>query len=407
MIIRPSLNLDFRNARQLGPLTTLARATTKTYCDRNGVLRTASVNQPCFDFYPAAGSSRGLSIHEQRTNLLTYSDQFDNAAWTKTGLTVTPNIAIAPDGTLTADRLVEGTGTEQRRINRNVTVPSGTMFAWSIHVASDAARKGVTLYISSSAGGGIADFDLLNGTKSTALVSGGAVVASDAIPFSDGTYRLWIAVQTTAAVTSVGVNCYFSNVPADGNAIYTGDGTSGVSAWGAQLEEGAIATPYIPTTSAQVTRSADVVTLPTAAWFNQAEGTFYVEADCDSTAADSTILAANDGTQNAQYDIRFAISSLSGRVRTSGDNEASLPGLAALPVAGSLYKCALAYKANDASMSVNGSEAVTDTTVALPTGITTLTLGSRSGANWLNGHIRRFAYFPRRLLDAELQSITL
>lgn len=74
------------------------------------VLQTAAINMPVFDHNPLTGESLGLRIEESRTNLLTYSSEFDNAAWAKNNATITANAIVAPDGTLTGDKLVMNTG---------------------------------------------------------------------------------------------------------------------------------------------------------------------------------------------------------------------------------------------------------------------------------------------------------
>ena len=102
--IRPSLNLDFANTKYLDSRVTFSRTSTATYYDQYGTLQTAAMGEARFDYDPATGEAKGLLIEEQRTNLLTYSEQFDNAAWIKTRLSVDANNTTAPDGTLTADK---------------------------------------------------------------------------------------------------------------------------------------------------------------------------------------------------------------------------------------------------------------------------------------------------------------
>ncbi len=117
-------------------------------------------------------------------------------------------------------------------------------------------------------------------------------------------------------------------------------------------------------------------------------------------------MAVNNGTQNEQIDLRFAISSIAARVRKAGINEASMTALASAPVANSVYRIAVAYKVNDAVACVNGGAIAQDSAVALSTGITTLAIGNRVAGAYLNGHICRVVYFPRRLTNTELQAIT-
>ena len=101
---RPSLNLNFQGGK-LDSRVTFARSTTGTFVGSDGLIQTAAINTPRFDYDPVTLACKGLLIEEQRVNLLTYSDDFSNAAWTKTNATVTANAVAAPDGTTTADTL--------------------------------------------------------------------------------------------------------------------------------------------------------------------------------------------------------------------------------------------------------------------------------------------------------------
>ena len=101
-----ALNLNFTTGT-LDSRITFTRSTTGSYYNSAGVLSTAAINAPRFDYDPVTLESVGLLIEESRTNLLTYSEQFDNAVWTKSNASITANAIIAPDGTLTADKLVE------------------------------------------------------------------------------------------------------------------------------------------------------------------------------------------------------------------------------------------------------------------------------------------------------------
>src|SRR6056297_1427264 len=93
---------------------TMSRSTSKTRVNKDKVIE--SVGN---DVLPADYSNADcpvLAIEPQRTNLLQYSEEFNNAAWIKDNVTITPNDAVAPDGTTTADKLVEDTSSSQHRI---------------------------------------------------------------------------------------------------------------------------------------------------------------------------------------------------------------------------------------------------------------------------------------------------
>jgi hypothetical protein len=169
-----------------------------------------------------------------------------------------------------------------------------------------------------------------------------------------------------------------------------------------QLEQGAFATSAILTTTAAATRAADVAVMQGANfsnWYNQAEGSFYAEGG--QVVNGGSMFSVHDGAFNnyIAHMFRFGISSRTWTF-ASGVEQTNISNT----VSGTV-KHALVYAANDFAQSVNGLAVVTDTTATVPV-VNQLNIGLRVTANHLNGHIRRLAFFPRRLADAELTAIT-
>src|SRR4051812_3519980 len=97
-------------ARSLTDLATFTRASTAMYVNALGVLASAAEDTPRIDYDPITLTPRGLLIEEARTNLLLRSESVATSPWTRTRMNApSTNAAIAPDGTLTADQLVEDT----------------------------------------------------------------------------------------------------------------------------------------------------------------------------------------------------------------------------------------------------------------------------------------------------------
>jgi hypothetical protein len=339
---------------------------------------------------------RGLLIEEQRTNLLTYSEQFDNAAWTKSNSTITANSVAAPDGTVTADTLVEDTSTGAHQITQAYVAASGTVVTFSVYV-KQSQRSWMRITVNTASGANAsAYFDVSAGT--VGAVGGGTASIT---PVGNG----WFRCSVTGTLTTT--NPTLAILLANGNngQSYTGDGTSGIYIWGAQLEAGAFATSYIPTVAASVTRSADVASVNTLSpWFNATEGTFL--SNVSPLAIDNDIsLSASDsgGYANSMY--LPADSGAQFIVVNSSVVEAQID--AGTILANTPNKIAAAYAANNFALSVNGGAVVTDTSGAIPT-VDRLVLGGLEGntANRLNGHLRQVAYYPRRLTNAELQALT-
>lgn len=168
---------------------------------------------------------------QARSNLLTYSEQFDNAAWTKTRSSITANTAVAPDGTSTADKLVEDTSvTLSHAASAAVTALTAT-YVFSCYLKSSGRTIGVLTYDSLSAW-----FNLANGTVGT-VDAGLTASITDA---GNGWYRCAIVRATTAGSKSVIVY----TATTDGQLQYTGNGVDGILVWGAQLELGSTASTY-------------------------------------------------------------------------------------------------------------------------------------------------------------------
>jgi hypothetical protein len=85
------------------------------------------------DYNPTTGAALGVLVEEARTNLLTYSEQFDNAAWTKNFCTITANAIAAPDGATTADLLTNNL-VGNNRVRASVTTTNATAYTFSVFV---------------------------------------------------------------------------------------------------------------------------------------------------------------------------------------------------------------------------------------------------------------------------------
>ena len=153
-------------------------------------------------------------------------------------------------------------------------------------------------------GSGGARFNLNTGT-----VEGVANYSSASIQsVGNGWYRC-IAIGTASAVTGV----YFNISNTATQLAYSGDGTSGIYLWGAQLEAGSFATSYIPTVASQVTRAADVAVMTGtnfSSWYNQTEGTVYTEYDSAGGVTPCAV-SIDDTTSNNRIQVRRGASAIS------------------------------------------------------------------------------------------------
>lgn len=206
------------------------RAGTATYQNATGVLQTAAVNV------------RRPLYTQGAMNLVLYSQQLDNAYYTKSAVTVTANTTLAPDGTMTADRMAETAVTSTHYSTRSIHLVPGATYTLSVYVQAYGSRT-FRLQAETTTGTYIyAVFNLTTG----AVISSSAGVVTTIASAANGFYRVSI---TFTAATPGTTNLFFMACDAAGNQSYLGSVTSGVYLWGLQLEKSAVPTTYIPTTT--------------------------------------------------------------------------------------------------------------------------------------------------------------
>lgn len=377
---------------------------------------TAAVYSLPIDHNPTTFEPLGVLIEEQRTNLLQWSEQFNDAAWAKAQATVTANSAIAPDGTTTADTLLDTAVSNIHYISQTVTgSPSGVTYTVSAYLkASTLSYATIGLSdISSGSLYAVAVFNLSSGAVATSGAAGAgySVTSSSITSVGNGWYR---CVATVVAGTSVAflktvVGCNKTGVitgSAGGFESYLGNG-SGIYIWGAQLEAGAFPTSYIPTVASQVTRAADQVSILTSAFgYNATAGTMVVEARVNALKSATNRIASLYGPASRLADLYVTVDSNLVYYKTSDSSQVTIgPGVAAQTP----FKGGIAYKLNDYQGVLGGTLGGADTsTGALPTNTSTLGIGNwnNDSASILSGHIKRLTYFPTRRSNADLQVLT-
>jgi hypothetical protein len=217
-------------------------------------------------------------------------------------------------------------------------------------------------------------------------------------------WRRYFVSGTAGSETSIDALFRFTSAATGSTIGYTGDGIQSFQLWGAQLEAGASPTSYIPTTTAQVTRSADAASMTGAnfsSWYRQDEGSIYSEFAGGNTAVQIG--------ENSNFNSRVAIYGQAANFlvsNSSGTNQAVL--LSFSSSSSNLAKIAGTYSANNFAACVNGGAVSTDVDGTVPNP-SLMAIGSRNPASansFLNGTIKKIAYYPKRLANAELQALT-
>lgn len=355
---------------------------------------------------PVTGLCRGALIEASRTNLLPRSEAFDDSAvWTQIRLVSQPvaNTHIAPDGTLTAEKLIPSSTVGDHRVDRASVsgLVTSTIYTVSVFVKAD-GYTGFGIHLGSAPQPIGATFDLTNGSVSATQTGWTASVQA----YPNGWYRC-----SATFTQSTGSRLYLIVGSSGTNFNYAGNETSGILIWGAQFEAGTTVTSYIPTTAVSAVRAQDLYTITGANFlnmYNQSKGTVF----CASIAVGAT--SASSGVYGFQAPIRSdgGVSAVVGGVNitisayaASFSNQASFVRVVNRDV---LVKSAMAVRTDDFAGSINGSIATDTSGTLVPTmdrfviGAT----GNTSGPQVGNNIFSSVRYYPERLSNAQLQTLT-
>ena len=343
-------------------------------------------------------TDKGVLIEGARTNLLTRSQDIDNAGWLKTRATVSANGATAPDGTLTADKLVEDNTAANTHVARyNVGALTAAQHVFSIY-AKASGRNFIRLQWNGTTSQS-AYFNLAAGT----IVSTGGSATSGIAALGNGWYRCWIVSTLTG--TSSGYEVFLS---ADGTTTtYDGDNSSGAFLWGVQAEQAAFPSSYIPTTTASATRAADVLKV-TSPGVDAPLGMWAEFERVVATAGSEGLIAVGvSATSNDVHELMLNSSAVARQVVKSSNisqTDQTAGSAFSLNVSG---KVASRTAANDARIQA-GASGTTDATVTVPATPNTIVFGSRypSGSEAF-GYLRRAAITNFAPSDAQLTAMTL
>ena len=340
--------------------------------------------------YDANGENGALLLEPSRKQLIQFSEYFGASYWTKTGSSVVSGFT-SPEGLSNAYKLVEDTSTGNHRLFTIATTTSAGYL--SIY-----AKAGERTEVNIAGAVNEAYFNLSTGVVISETTAGIAKIDS----LSNGWYRC--SIKTTI-LTSNSINIYTS---VGGSNSYTGDGTSGVYIFGAMLEQNATyPSSYIPNhgESGGVTRAADSCSVTGASdVIGQTEGTMYVEAKVTFSSRNGRIMLigenndfielvglSNGKVESFAYNGSVQAQIYSSSTYSSGDN----------------LKIALAYKANDFVVYINGVQEGADTSGVIPSSMARIILNNyfAAGYNEANEY-KQATLFNERLSNAELATLT-
>lgn len=377
--LTPKLALDFTTASLDARVTFTRSGGTATRTNASGYIESVLANTPRFDYDPVTLACKGLLIEEARTNVLTYSTDISNAAWTKAGnASVAASTEVSPSGTTDAYKLIGGDGATAYLYRAAGYVTTATAHTISVYM-----KKGTV--------------NTVNLLFATAGSTQGAKCAFDSRGLVGTITNYGSVTGTTASVTSVGngwyhcsmtltttADTYFAQVTTVG-AVFT-------NLYGFQVEQGAFATSYIPTTTTALTRNADVATMTGANfsdWWQASKGGVLVRARPGTVSGTRPWVQFDDGTANEIIALRGNTTNPELYIVDGGTPQAQID--AGTIAANTDYILTGWWATNDCKARLDSGAVVTDTSATIPTA-TQARLGG-DGTNYLNGHLASISYY--------------
>jgi len=356
-----------------------------------GAFPTSAITTTSASVTRAADTFNIYPIPTMPHNLLTYSQEFDNAAWTKTTCNITANATTAPNGTTTAEKLYDDS-----------TVTTGHYLVRALTKAATATQYTLTLYAKTSEYNTImlrgvgtwpnrseAVFNLSDGSTSSIANVGtfsGASVSATSV--GNGWWRCSLTFTTDTDVT------LSPSILLNGGTSYSGNGSSGTFIWGAQLNTGSTALTYLPTTT--VARSTGTLFVefeapylgtanfppPATLCLNGSEGTNRMH-----------VLVSDGGSDDIKFDYF-----------TSGVAQAGL-SLSGAVTPNTVYRAIGTFDTNDIRAIRNGGSVSSDVLATMFTPDKFLLGQLTPASNLANCFIRRFYVFADTFTSTELATM--
>ena len=365
------------------------RSTSGTRVNKDGLIEVVTNNKPRIDFLN--DSNGALLLEPTRTNLITYSEDFSNAAWTKSVNTeISANATTSPDGTQNADTITWSTsgGTTQLYQVKSTTGTSQSLSLFVKYISGSGTNFLFSI-------GTIADASInLTFTNSGATLTGVAGVDVTSYKIEDyGNNWFRVSFAANYAAGSAEFNVYRPS----------GTGTDVYAIYGAQLESSAsYATSYIPTQIGSIsTRVAEVCTqTPPSGIIGQTEGTVFMEVE----VLNGVGIQLGNSTSGGDYvnSIQFAItpSSTNAGAHVGGVSQFSSASVGRT----GRQKIAVAYGLNNYALYINGTQIAVDLSATVPSMSTIIFNHIDLGT--VNGEIKQTKLYNTRLTNAELQQLT-
>jgi len=359
--------------------------------------------------YDSNGDNGHILLEPTSTNLVTYSENFDETTsdWINNNVSVELNSTISPQGISNAAKITEDTSNDTHRLQFYFSQTINTNYSYSIFVKAN-GRNYCGMNIGASRL--FANFDLINGTV-TRVSSNGTDFNNESASitaFGNGWYKCTLSGY---ALTTNGGYIRFAlrNILSTSSSLsYLGDGTSGAYIWGAQLEALSYSTSYIPTlTGSTVTRATETLTgSGNSTLINSTEGVLYAEIAALANDGIAREITLNDGTEDNRVIVSYNTSNqIRINYRKSGSN---IFDQTHTTTTTDYNKIAIKWELNSFRFYVNGTQIASSSSGAVMSANTlnTIDFDNYTGSFKFNGKCKALAVFNEALSDTELQNLT-
>jgi len=362
------------------------RASSATRVNKQGLIETVGSNEPRIDF--SNDTNGALLLEPSRTNLIPYSEAFDNAAWTElNSATITPNTVISPKGDLTASTLTNDSVTSSLQVINTYT--SSLNYTFSAFVKEGNVNEVQLVYTPAMSETIVVKFNL---TTQIITESTGTPIATSLEDYGNGWFRISIT-ESKNGVTGTS-NARIQPIGGNGDFIYI---------WGAQVEQGSYATSYIPTSGAAVTRVAEACNNGgNDQVINSTEGVLYAEISALADGGIDRSISLSDGVGNY---LRITLHANLNRIAFFSNKGVNYNNYDFSQTDD--LKIAFTYKSNDWKIYINGTlkSAITSALTFSPNTLSTLDF-NLFGNNPFYGKTKDVRVYNTALTDAELQALT-
>ena len=328
--------------------------------------------------------------------------------WAVSGTPViTANSTVSPDGNTTADTVQDDDGAGYEYIVQTIAgISNSVTHTTSVFVLKDAVAKATrfpAFTLRYKTGGTTSDlrfgFDTSTGEVGTAVQSGTCTITGSGVIDAGDYWRFWVATTNDATGnTELEMRYYPAFGAGAGLTTASAAATGSNVVFGFQFELGSFPTSYIKTTTASVTRAADVATDTSIPWYNQSEGTVILEGSGPSDTT-STLYATFYESSSDYVSVQRNTTAARGQ-----SNGVSIQG--GTWATNIIGKVAIGYKLNDYAVAFDGALLGTDASGTPPTAATELRLSSTQTGTQKNGTISRIRYYAKRLPNTKLQALT-